>query len=313
MSASRRMWRMPLLNREGQQVFWDRQAQTYALADMTNDNLSELEIVDRLCVEFAERGFVAEDVVTLGGATGCRDPLVVMRSLRRCGQHVFNITFNDLSLAMVEQARALLVATLGVEMRSVVGPIHEISSLITPVPRRVILGLYSVGGFMYPQEALGYPCSGIVEYVRNAATIGEHLFVDIVGVEGGVYRNLGVRLSVSATHADDDVPKLLQELEGREHLMLGSVLRVVGQHANLPGFFLSHWFSERSVRQLLDACLEAERLHTLRLFPCPKGFVVCIDPIDRPRGIVTVLNNVIGNVLPDEQFDTLRAVARMSK
>ena len=100
----------------------------------------------------------------------------------------------------------------------------------------------------------------------------------------------------------------------KSFLVSGEVgaFRVIGQHANKPGFFLSHWFTEKGITDLIQSCFDSQRIRAMSLKPCGKGFVVCIDPVEPPRGIVTLLNNVIGNVLPHEQMETLRAIDRVS-
>jgi len=43
-----------------------------------------------------------------------------------------------------------------------------------------------------------------------------------------------------------------------------------------------------------------------------KGMALVVDPIGvQPQGVVTVLNNVIGNVLPQSQHETLHAIKKI--
>jgi hypothetical protein len=95
-------WQMPLLTREGQKTFWDRQAPDYGSADMT-DNKGEEILVRSLSSEVSARNEPLEDIVTLGGAVGCRDPLIVTDVLRKPPARIY---FNDLSDKMTRAAAA---------------------------------------------------------------------------------------------------------------------------------------------------------------------------------------------------------------
>src|SRR3989344_4631480 len=93
---------IPPLTPEGQRLFWDRQTK-YETAQMTNDNSGELTVVGNLCRELAGNGTI-HDVVTLGGAVGCRDPDFVLEQLVRNGVRPREIWFNDLSEKLTERA-----------------------------------------------------------------------------------------------------------------------------------------------------------------------------------------------------------------
>ncbi len=311
----KRGWPVPELNRAGQQVFWDCQAPAYEEADMTQGNAGELELVAALCDDFISCGYVAEDVVTLGGANGCRDPLIVTDTLQRHGQQPQKVFFNDLSVAMTRAALEGSLASYhekAVLVDVIPGPIHEIVERITTAPRRVILGIYSARSLVDADPQRGHPLAGLEEYVRNSRILGNQFTIECLGFRAGEYVDLGLRMFLSAEHAEEELPTVLDAL--RLYLSGGAVdiVRVIGQHAGDSGFFLSHWFTEAAAIKLAQACFHSERVENMLLLRCAKGFVIRIDPISKPRGIVTVLNNVLGNVLPHEQCDTLRAVDRLS-
>ena len=85
-------------------------------------------------------------------------------------------------------------------------------------------------------------------------------------------------------------------------------LQVIGQHEHREGFFLSHWYTPSGfLKMLREAFPEGQYLIAEDHFP--KGMLYTIDPVgEQPQGVVTVLNNVIGNVLPHSQFETLLAI-----
>lgn len=309
-------WRYsrPILDRAGQQIFWDRQAPTYDQSDMTTDNAGELEIVRSLCADFVQQGYIAEDVVTLGGANGCRDPLVVLSALEH-HQRPREVVFNDLSEAMVKVAlkRSLsMYIKNGRHIRGVHGPIHEIAGQIRSLPRRVIIGMYNVRALLEARPSEGQPYSGLEGYVRNSSTIGDHLIVEAMGFRADRYEELGLRVDVSVMHAATHLPVALLAIESWETDEQFVATRVIGEHVGKPGFFISHWFAEKGIRDLIKTCFSRDRFEKMTITECAKGFVLCIDPVEPPRGILTMLNNVIGNVLPHEQAETLRAINRIS-
>ena len=186
------MWPMPTLDRAGQEAFWDRQALTYGLADMTRDNVGELTIVEGFCRDFVGRGYVAKDVVALGGANGCRDPLIVTRTLRISGHAPQQIHFNDLSVAMTKAALEGSLAEYkwsGIPVQLLPGPIHEIASQIPVLPRRLLVGAYSARALVEINPQEDYPYTGLEEYVRNRNILGDRFIVEPVSFEhGGVLR-----------------------------------------------------------------------------------------------------------------------------
>jgi hypothetical protein len=80
-----------------------------------------------------------------------------------------------------------------------------------------------------------------------------------------------------------------------------------------PAFFISHWYSERGIRKIIERHMGKEQAERMSILPCAKGYMICIDPIEKPRGVVTVLNNVLGNILPEELGASLKAIDQMAR
>lgn len=85
-------------------------------------------------------------------------------------------------------------------------------------------------------------------------------------------------------------------------------IQVVGAKENRDGFFLSHWFAIDNLSKVIDSVFPwPDYLSNFTRFP--KGALFEIRSADQPsNGAVTALNNVIGNVLPEEQLGTLKAI-----
>jgi len=298
----------------GQEAFWNRQASSYGGADMTTDNIGELILVREFCEDFVVRGYECKDIVTLGGANACRDPLVATEVLARHGRIPVTIHFNDLSVQMVDEAmrgHLALIAKEGASLKAYPGPIHEVAHQIPAVPRRVILGVYSAEAFISSNPQDGFPYCGLHEYVRNSATLGDRFLIEPLQFIGDKYESVGPVVPIIAADKNSVASGL--EISSRYARQSNvDTIRVVGEHRDHVGFFLSHWFSENGVRNLLESYFPYNRMGSMTVRRCAKGFVICIDPTEPPQGIITMLNNVLGNILPHEQVATLKCVHDLS-
>lgn len=307
-------WQPPRLNPEGQIRFWDRMAATYEGADMTQ-NMGEQHVVERLTDEFVVRGFQAEDVVTLGGAVGCRDPRIVVDRLRIGGQTPKRIFFNDLAPALVAHASENELASQragGIDVHAFSGKVADSYAHIPKMPRRVLIGVYGAEAFVRPAPEEGHRQDGFTEYLANDAHIGDRLWLEWFRISAGAYAPAAKERFLTGrtigTPPDAVRSSLEKVLQLHELPELGA-LRVIGSTEDeRHGYFLSHWFTIQGVTSLLEESFIG-RAVKMRLFLCGKGMLVCLDPLyERPRGILTVLNNVVGNILPDEQLKSLRVI-----
>lgn len=310
--------RLPELDPEGQLRFWDRMASAYEGADMTH-NTGEQQAVERLTDEFVVRGFQAEDVVTIGGAVGCRDPRIVMDRLQVGGQTPGRIFFNDLAPALVARASDEALApyrTSGIDVRTFSGKAVNAWEHVPKMPRRVLIGFYGIEAFVKAIPKEGHYQDGLTEYLTNTAHVGSHLWLEWFQIFSGKYVPSAKKRFLTGrtigTNPDVVRRSLKGSLRAPDFSGIGA-LRVVGSFDDdRYGYFLSHWFTTRGIQSLMDESFIG-RAVKMRIFPCGKGILVCLDPLyERPRGILTMLNNVVGNILPDEQLQSLRVMHRLT-
>lgn len=310
-------WRKPNLTVEGQKAFWDAQSDTYETEEMTTDNQGELDATLAACREIN-----CEDIVTLGGAVGCRDPKVILEdTFSRKGVYVPKVVFNDLSPQQVERARASILKSFvdqGVAIEFLPGEISGICRNIASKPRRLIIGVYNCQSFFKAEPESGYPSCGYDEYLRNGRILGEEFLFDWVGLsETRVFLSTGVRAKVSTL--DEEVTKnairdslsAMQRKVSDGSISSISALQIVGQTDGRDGFFLSHWYTQDGILALVQDVFGPDEF-SISVKRFAKGMALVVDPVGiTPQGVVTVLNNVIGNVLPQSQHETLQAIKRI--
>ena len=307
-------WRKIKLTVGGQQVFWDDQSSTYETEEMTTDNQGEVDATLESCREID-----CKDIVTLGGAVGCRDPKMILEDMfSHPNGNKPEVIFNDLSSCQTERAKTSILKPFinkGVKITFLPGEISNICRHIASKPRRLILGVYNCMSFFKAEPESGYPFCGYDEYLRNSRIIGEDFLFDwVIFSQTNELVSIGLRARISI---EDDIPtrntvrEALAAIEKEVSsgaLPLISALQIISQHRNKAGFFLSHWYTQNGILSLVRSVF-ADSDFTITIKHFPKGMALIIDPIGAQlQGVVTVLNNVIGNVLPQSQYETLHAI-----
>lgn len=309
-------WCKPNLTIEGQRVFWDTQSSTYEVQEMTTDNQGEIDETLAVCREID-----CEDIITLGGAVGCRDPKVILDDMfLRNITRVPKVVFNDLAPQQVERARNSILKPFiarGVDITFLPGEISSICQKITSRPRCLVLGVYNCQSFFIAAPEFGYPFCGYDEYLRNSRILGEEFLFDWVSLSNGELQSVGIRARVS--FYEEMMVKnsvryslaAMQRAVTEGHVPSVSALQIVGQTHGREGFFLSHWYTPSGVHELVQSVFGSDEF-SIRVKYFAKGMVLIVNPIGvQPQGVVTVLNNVIGNVLPQSQLETLRAIKKI--
>lgn len=313
------VWRKPEVTRAGQVAFWNRQARTYEATDMTNDNPHEIA-----CVVEKTDPSVHSEIVTLGGAVGCRDPLAILKAkycsgkdgFCRRGANLPKIFFNDIAPEMVRKAEENVLAgcrECGVEMEFCPGPIAEACVQIKMSrSRTLLLGVYSDDGFFKSDTQKGYPVCGFDEYMKNCEILGERFWFDWLVLRGGALQTdhygFFVEPAWSAEKLNDARMQLASDYATAARSGELVALQVVSAHRNREGFFISHWFNVRGILSLLKEVFSEDEFETTEA-AFPKGMLFAITRRNSaPTGIATILNNVLGNILPQEQIFTLNRV-----
>ena len=312
-------WRKPEVTRAGQVAFWNRQACTYEATDMTNDNPHEIARV----IEKTDPS-VHSEIVTLGGAVGCRDPLAILKA-KYCsekdgsccrGEKLPRIFFSDIAPEMVRKAEENVLAgcrSCGVKMEFCPAPIVDACAQVkTGRSRTLLLGVYSDDGFFKSDPQNGYQLCGFDEYMKNCDILGERFWFDWLFFKGGSLQFTDQDLFVEPVWPAEKLANARGQLANDYATVAQSselvALQVVSAHRDREGFFISHWFNARGILSLLREVFPEDEFE-IKEDTFPKGMLFAIERRNSAsEGIVTILNNVLGNVLPQEQISTLNRV-----
>ncbi len=311
------IWQKPALDRAGQVAFWDRQYGIYQNAPMTVDNAGEMDAVLEVC-----RSVDIADIITFGGAVGCRDPLMIFQqAICPAGDpcsppnSLTRVRFNDLSPALLGTAADSVLERCqdcGADITYHPGAIVDVAPSFPTMPRTLIIGVYSAMAFFVPNPIRDYPEAGFDEYVANHDILGEHFWHDYLIYNGQSLSTLetGMELDYDTAHLAEYRDSLMQFTVSKIVSQRPGIiaLQVIGTKQKQQGYFISNWFDQASLTRLIND-LFPDTEYTVEIKTFPKGFLYAINRIGTvPKGVITMLNNVFGNVIPSEQIPTLEAV-----
>jgi len=286
---------------------------------MTNDNSHEIvHVIERTDPS------IHSEIVTLGGAVGCRDPLAILKA-KYCsekdgsccqGSRLPRIFFSDISPEMVRRAEESVLASCkdcGIEMEFCASPIADACIRVKRnLSRTLLLGVYSDIGFFDSNPQDGYGHCGFDEYIRNRKILGDRFWFDWLVLRDGSLQTDHYGLSVESNWSAEELASARKQLADDYAVVSQShdlvAIQVVSNHQDKEGFFLSHWFNAKGILLLLKEVFP-EREFGIEYDTFPKGMLFAIERRGHSsEGIVTILNNVLGNILPEEQILTLTRV-----
>jgi len=293
-------------------VFWNEKADSYSKAELTNEAPEELEALRELAAELSP-----ETILSLGCADGRRDPIPALELLMETGHTVKKVLCNDLSPLLLDRAAANMAlvpkeACMQSLFRS--GPMHLLGSLegSQPEPKALLVGAYRFEMLL---------AGGLRSYIRNSRLVGDRLSFGLYRLQtsgrGNRAQVIPLPLTVGSSASSRDLAAAegylnasVREAEQKDGANLGVHVRGTFE-ADERGVFSSAWFTRKGLAELLRLFFSPDR-YSVSINAAGKCWLCRINPRDsKPRGLVTLLNNVLGNILPHELTKSLSAVRRM--
>jgi hypothetical protein len=231
------------------------------------------------------------------------------------------VIFNDLSQQQVQWAQKKILkkfTEIGVEIVYLHGEIKNICKNIDKKSRRLIIGVYNCKSFFEPYSSNDNSLCGFDEYLKNHDIIGDNLFIDWIKYtpNNGLF-SCGICSQVQySDHSSkkniikNTLKSLYQDAE-KEKFKNIIGLQIIGTTKNRKGFFLSHWYIPNGFKSMLKNIFPADSFSISESY-FAKGMIFTIDPLNStPCGVITILNNVMGNILPNDQIETLTSIKNL--
>jgi hypothetical protein len=255
--------------------FWDSVSQVYETSDMTHCGADyELDIVFDLITRHPP-----ENLVCIGVADGCRDPLQLLYFMENTGVPLPKaITLNDLSGKMLKLCEKRLEALkkVGPCTTYVQGPLQEIELV------------KDLGSYLYCMGCYNatYIIPALNLYQANKSIIGTHFTLIPYFFKEGVC-SPGDKLVFDIENFEEHETKLV-DMSKHEEFMSFFVETNTG--------FISHYYSKTNFAAYLRTIFKTCSIEVLE---SSRYLVNIITKGDGPHtGLITTLNNVIGNIPP---------------
>ena len=278
--------------------FWDSTASIYSNAKLTTEGGEDLEVV-------LSKTKNIDNLVCLGVATGCRDPLFLLNA----GLEPNKLMVNDLSPELLKICLNNLSQYSGVDKISFVGPVHSIlensaqriRTFLSAIEPVLCVGVYRKEAFY--NKFNGY--SALELYSEERKNIGSDCSVFPIFHEKKILKRLGkganFRLPLISNQIDQirDYLHPYEELSGFGGFQFNSI-----KEGN-P--FVSHYYTRGLLEQMF---LEIFPNHTISVTDTKtRNYVIFVKRKDsEPNTMITMINNVLGNIPNYLQKRTLKSI-----
>lgn len=279
--------------------FWDNVARVYSQKDMTSHMADfEMDIVFTflLCVQNLL------GVASFGCADGNRDPIQILNFIR--GQKKYNpenfeVLLSDISGEMLNVAKQNMIANGHGELQShyVHNSVSQLINIPSFFPSKKTTFIFGVYNALYIIESLEL-------YRQNKAVIGSKFRLSALYLDDDLTI---VEESESIMQFDIDDYSLFSEAI----LLLMTIPNFYAYSITTDKNFVSHFFAAESLKQILSnifidkkityICGENINGHDNRRY-----IVNIIENDGATDYIVTMMNNVLGNIKFEEQQQSLK-------
>lgn len=280
--------------------FWDSVSKVYSSNDMTN-HMADFELQTSLSYIKAMN---VEGLSSFGVADGNRDPIQILKHLNDNDRQLPNeLVVNDISSNMVkETANNLLLGGWTEKIKSINYihcPISQIKSINSEIKNKSPLYCIGVYNVDYIKESLEL-------YRQNKEIIGKNFTVNALYLTFDENNNPviihGISLMFNIDHYNN-------ALVGFNALKTDPSFYAFS--VTTDNNFVSHYFNSEKLNLLLNNIFKGLKVITEKGADAnAKRYIVNIisdnDINKKPNYVVTMLNNVLGNIKSEDQIVSLQ-------
>lgn len=279
-------------NTEG---FWDANASTYSLSNMTHTHEDSELIPIFMVLENLGRVY---GMACIGPADGMREPISLLEYLHT--ESPKELILNDISSEMLREARKNLVLTGWDKKISTITTIHNpianVDNLVSSIPDRnttFCIGVYSADNML---DALKL-------YSENTNRIG-----------------CNFKLRTVIYNEKDHKLEQIDEFDFNicEYMSVIGKISLLRMTPNFYAFgivtdkdFVSHYFDDKMLNHILASIFKTHTVKTIKNVNNDKRYITNILKSNTTYGnnyVVTTLNNVLGNIKLNEQLLSLEKI-----
>jgi hypothetical protein len=287
--------------------FWDSVAPVYASNPMTKtENDDEINSV----LESVKHMSRIEKILSIGVADGCRDPTFLLEHMKQSGMSIpLETHINDISPEMMELATNR-VKEYGTTVHKYVGPIQNFIDKIMFTNAAIFIGVYDMD---YLDKAMAI-------YLTEKKIIGSE--ITLTPIYWDSESNKMIEGFTQQIYFNIDSWEIWRDSwhSWRESLNLVSI------RFKTETGFISHYFNKSVTEDMMDALIEPINSASAEKYglPNPAINIAVEKPSDRylvfkmyqwPNSsrteVVTMINNVLGNIKTSDQVDVLRGLLKM--
>jgi hypothetical protein len=290
--------------------FWDTVANMYSQSTLTSHMADfEMDIVFKFlsCVQ------ILLGVASFGVADGNRDPIQILNFIREQNKYDsenFEVLLNDISGEMLRVAEQNMITNGHGELQAhyVHNPVSQLIDVPSFFPNKNTSFIFGVYNARYIVESLEL-------YRQNKAVIGNKFSLSALYLkEDLTMANKWeiVEESRSILHFDIDDHLLLSEAI----LLLMTIPNFYAYSISTEKNFVSHFFAAESLKKILESIFPNKKV----AYICGdnadghdnRRYIVNILENDGPTNyLVTMMNNVLGNIKFEEQQQSLKNLWRL--
>lgn len=264
------------------QQFWDSVATCYSDNQMTHtENDQELQTILKHI-----QNIQIETILSIGVADGCRDPTFILEYLKTQNKPMpKEIGYNDISHDMMKIA-ASKINKYRLNTVAYAGPIQDYLPIIKHKNMMICIGVYNLNYFDKAMDM----------YSKEKQIIGTEIQLNPI-----IFSNtLQYVEDHSFTFTQDRTTEWASQI-----IQWEQIPNFMGIRFQTNTGFLSHYYDSKQLHKILLT------LNPNTICEKPNGrYIIYIISNPEAKGVITMINNVLGNIETKDQYSVLTKLSK---